>query len=99
MQSVRKRSQSNRPEPDAGRNVRICRLASVGQTEVVRALSGDDQSAVERHRLASTFDEVADLYDRVRPRYPRALFDDLFTAAKLRAGDRVLEIGAGTWAG
>jgi hypothetical protein len=25
MQSVRKRSQSNRPEADAGRNVRICR--------------------------------------------------------------------------
>jgi len=25
MQSVRERSQSNRPEADAGRNVRICR--------------------------------------------------------------------------
>ena len=41
------------------------------------------------------FGEVADLYDRARPGYPEALFDDV-----LALGDtslpRVLEVGAGT---
>ncbi|GAA4963755.1 class I SAM-dependent methyltransferase [Kineococcus glutinatus] len=51
--------------------------------------------------LAATFDTVAELYERVRPTYPRRLFDDL--AAAVGPGTprgttpvRVLEIGAGT---
>jgi SAM-dependent methyltransferase len=42
------------------------------------------------------FDDVADLYDRARPGYPRALVDEVMRFARLDAGDRVLEIGCGT---
>ena len=50
----------------------------------------------DRERLRSTFDQVADLYDRVRPGYPAALFDDLAELAGVGPGARVLEIGPGT---
>jgi SAM-dependent methyltransferase len=43
-----------------------------------------------------TFDEVADLYDRVRPRYPAALIDDVVGLIPNRPGARVLEIGCGS---
>ena len=43
-----------------------------------------------------TFDDAADLYDRVRPTYPPQLFDDLADLADLRSESRVLEIGCGT---
>ena len=35
-------------------------------------------------------------YDRYRPRYPDAIFDDLVESAGLHPGDPVVEIGAGT---
>src|ERR1700674_1911618 len=44
----------------------------------------------------STFDKVADLYDRARPGYPDALVDDVVTAARLAPGDAILEVGCGT---
>lgn len=47
-------------------------------------------------RRTSEFDAVALAYDRYRPRYPAALFDDLSTVCGLEPGDRVIEIGAGT---
>ncbi len=50
----------------------------------------------ERERLRTTFDEVAELYERARPGYPPALYDDLAELARLRAGARILEIGCGT---
>ena len=50
----------------------------------------------DRERRRSTFDQVADLYDRVRPSYPAALFDDLAELAGIGPGARVLEIGPGT---
>ena len=46
--------------------------------------------------LRDTFDEVAELYDRARPRYPQDLVADLVRAAGLGPGSRVLEIGPGT---
>jgi len=46
--------------------------------------------------LRAIFDEDAELYDRARPGYPQALFDDLFALAGIGAGSRVLEIGCGT---
>lgn len=44
----------------------------------------------------ATFNEVAELYDRVRNRYPGQLFDDLFEAVQLNPQSRILEIGPGT---
>ena len=41
------------------------------------------------------FDEVAELYARVRPSYPSGLIDDLIREARLQPGARVLELGAG----
>jgi SAM-dependent methyltransferase len=50
----------------------------------------------DRERLRSTFDQAAELYDRVRPRYPPALFDDLAELTGIGPGSRVLEVGPGT---
>ena len=50
----------------------------------------------DRELLRSTFDEAAELYDRVRPGYPAALFDDLAELTGIGTGTRVLEIGPGT---
>lgn len=43
-----------------------------------------------------SYDKIARLYDRARPRYPAALFDDIVAYADLTAGARILEIGCGT---
>jgi SAM-dependent methyltransferase len=43
-----------------------------------------------------TFDQVALLYDRVRPGYPEALFDDIVTFSRIPPGGRILEVGCGT---
>jgi len=50
----------------------------------------------DRERLRETFGSVAELYDRARPTYPAAIFDDLAELASLAPGSRVLEIGPGT---
>ena len=51
---------------------------------------------MDRTRLRATFDEVAELYDRARPGYPRAVLDDLIALAGLERRSRVVEIGPGT---
>ena len=48
-----------------------------------------------RASLRATFEEVPELYDRVRPTYPPELFDDLAELADLSEGARLLEIGTG----
>jgi len=47
----------------------------------------------ERERRVH-FDEITELYDKVRPEYPRALYEDLFKY--VGGGKTALEIGAGT---
>lgn len=47
-------------------------------------------------RLSETFDTVAELYDRARPRYPQALYDDLAALSGLGPGASVLEIAPAT---
>jgi SAM-dependent methyltransferase len=42
------------------------------------------------------FDEVAELYDRARPRYPEAFVDVVCARAALSPGARILEVGCGT---
>ncbi|GAB2887861.1 class I SAM-dependent methyltransferase [Streptomyces deserti] len=46
--------------------------------------------------LRETFNEVPELYDRARPRYPQAMVADLVRVAGLGPGSRVLEVGPGT---
>ncbi len=43
-----------------------------------------------------SFDEVAELYDAVRPAYPEQLFDDLLAIAATPDRGRVIDVGAGT---
>lgn len=45
---------------------------------------------------SATFDEVAELYHAVRPRYPKDLFDRIRALPGITPGARVLEIGMGT---
>ena len=54
------------------------------------------QEREQRERLRATFDQAAELYDRARPRYPPALFEDLADVTGIGPGSRVLEIGPGT---
>jgi SAM-dependent methyltransferase len=59
---------------------------------------GDDRGAAELsdRSLRGTFDAFPEAYDRARPTYPDAVFDDLASLARLGPGARVLEIGPGT---
>lgn len=50
----------------------------------------------ERSQLRTTFNQVALLYDQVRPGYPEALFDDVVSLSKITLDGRILEIGCGT---
>jgi SAM-dependent methyltransferase len=47
-------------------------------------------------QLRAIFGEDAELYDRMRPTYPSAIFDDVASFSQLGPGCRVLEIGCGT---
>ncbi len=50
----------------------------------------------ENRRPPLIHDQVAHVYDRARPGYPAALFDDIVSYARLAEGARILEIGCGT---
>jgi SAM-dependent methyltransferase len=49
-----------------------------------------------RRDLGRLFNEVPELYDRVRPGYPDELFADLAALTGMDAGSSVLEVGCGT---
>jgi SAM-dependent methyltransferase len=49
-----------------------------------------------RRDLGRVFNEVPELYDRVRPRYPDELFADLVTITRMDERSSVLEVGCGT---
>lgn len=50
----------------------------------------------DREMLRHTFGTVAELYDRARPTYPAAVFDEIAALGALEPGSRVVEIGPGT---
>lgn len=50
----------------------------------------------ENITLRTAFDGAAKLYDKIRPVYPRALFDALVKKANLQTDAKLLEIGPGT---
>lgn len=43
-----------------------------------------------------TFDEIAELYDEMRPSYPSQVFDDVISVSGADANSALLEIGCGT---
>ena len=49
-----------------------------------------------RRDLGQVFNQVPELYDRARPRYPDQLFADLVTITGMEEGSSVLEVGCGT---
>ena len=53
-------------------------------------------NAFTREQRRTTFDDVAELYERVRPDYPERLVDDVVWLSGLPPAGRILEIGAGT---
>lgn len=53
-------------------------------------------AGADRRERSGVFDEVPDLYDRVRPAYPAALFADLVAITGMHKGSSVLEVGSGT---
>ncbi len=56
----------------------------------------DDDIEVLRRQLRATFDEVAALYDEVRPGYPMEMYDDIRALSGIPVGGDILEIGCGT---
>ncbi len=50
----------------------------------------------DRRHLGRVFDEVPELYDRVRPTYPDELVADLVAVTGIDARSSVLEVGCGT---
>jgi SAM-dependent methyltransferase len=50
----------------------------------------------QRLVLRETFGQAADSYDRARPEYPPALYEDLIAAAGIGPGDPLLEVGCAT---
>lgn len=71
---------------------------SVPLTTVVPAMSyrGAMSTGADARSYGTVFNEVAGAYDRHRPGYPDALIDQACSAADLRPGVAVLEIGCGT---
>ena len=60
---------------------------------------GCDDGAVvpdDRRAAGRLFDEMPELYDRVRPSYPDELFVDLAAITGILPGSPVLEVGCGT---
>ncbi|MBB5080104.1 class I SAM-dependent methyltransferase [Nonomuraea endophytica] len=58
---------------------------------------GDDpKTRPERRDLGRVFNEVPELYDRVRPGYPDELFADLVSVTGMDERSSVLEVGCGT---
>jgi SAM-dependent methyltransferase len=50
----------------------------------------------DREQLRTTFNSASSLYHQARPEYPAELYDELVRLARLRPGDRVLEVGCAT---
>jgi 2-polyprenyl-3-methyl-5-hydroxy-6-metoxy-1,4-benzoquinol methylase len=55
---------------------------------------GRRSMSIDRSRRI-TFEEVAELYDQVRPSYPEELVDDALALSGIPAGGQILEIGCG----
>ncbi|MEU3731651.1 class I SAM-dependent methyltransferase [Streptomyces sp. NPDC033538] len=59
-------------------------------------MTDDPKTPPNRHDLGRVFNEVPELYDRVRPGYPDKLFADLGSITGVDKRSSVLEVGCGT---
>ncbi|WP_413811316.1 class I SAM-dependent methyltransferase [Streptomyces sp. OE57] len=59
-------------------------------------MTGDPEKRANQRALGRVFNEVAEVYDRVRPGYPDELFADLVAITGMDARSSVLEVGCGT---
>ena len=50
----------------------------------------------DREQLRTTFNAASARYHQARPEYPAELYDELVRLARLRPGDRLLEVGCAT---
>lgn len=72
-------------------------MASPSTSLIACALVTDDpKTRPNRHDLGRVFNEVPELYDRVRPGYPDELFADLGAITGMDERSSVLEVGCGT---
>ncbi|MGW4792684.1 class I SAM-dependent methyltransferase [Nonomuraea sp. NPDC004297] len=59
-------------------------------------MTDDPKTRQNRQDIGRVFNEVPEIYDRVRPGYPDELFADLRAITGLDEGSSVLEVGCGT---
>lgn len=59
-------------------------------------MTDDPRTRPDPYGLGRVFNEVAELYDRVRPGYPDELFADLVAITGMGEGSSVLEVGCGS---
>lgn len=59
-------------------------------------VTDDPKTRPDTHGLGRVFNEVAELYDRVRPGYPDELFADLVAITGMGERSSVLEVGCGS---
>ena len=57
---------------------------------------GSDSGPEFDRALGRVFNEVADVYDRIRPTYPDELFQDLVGITGIGEQSSILEVGCGT---
>ena len=50
----------------------------------------------DQEKRRTSFDNIAKLYDEVRPQYPSALIDDVIQKTSYKHPDLMLEVGCGT---
>ena len=87
-------SRTSSPTPSgAGAPEGVAQTADPASVHSPR-VSAIDDDVWERQRR--TFELTAEEYDRYRPSYPDALFEDVRAYADLAPDDAILEIGAGT---
>ena len=47
-------------------------------------------------KILSPYQNIAEIYDTIRPEYPKELMDDIIRETGIMPGQRILELGAGT---
>ena len=79
---------------------RKCGRAEVAQIPALPAIARSSHNPTmpdgEHRERGRVFNDIAELYDRVRPTYPDELIRDLVAVTGLDAESAVLEVGAGT---